>query len=235
MTEPSQSSPQRVLDTVSGRILDVLVTEFGVAPVVAWAQRVRPVVRRAVVKRPVVASVETLVQPMQDLSLGAPAIPTVPTPTLSTQITAATAKKAVATIPRCASRVYGDKVLIPGTKNTHGFKHAQCERNGSLRFAIKDTEMREVAANYELAEEEGSVYLCKICKNRWEKRTEKPDNWHGIFDYDDLPATSHFIGPGSVWYTKYAAAADAEHPRRAALPPAAAEKKIEPAPTTKTS
>lgn len=250
------SSTEKSLDGVSGKILDVLVSEYGVANVVAYAQRTvvaPPVVkRRAVVKRPVTAvTVETktiaeLVQPMQALTLGAPAIPVSKTsPNLSTKIstavtpvsTATVAKKAVTTIPRCAARVYGDKVLIPGTKNVHGFKHAQCERNGSLRFVHDETDtahnFREVLSNYEETATEGNVYMCKVCKNRWEKRTEKPDNWHGIFDCADIPATSHFIGQGSAWYAKYAtviAAAAAEAAKAAKA--ASTEKKIEPAKTS---
>ena len=247
------SSTEKSLDGVSGKILDVLVAEYGVTNVVAYAQRtlaaVVPAVvptmkRRIVVKRPVAATtvnaVAELVQPMQALTLGAPAIPVSNiSPNLSTKISAAVtpvstvAKKAVTTIPRCAARVYGDKVLIPGTKNIHGFKHAQCERNGSLRFVHDETDtahnFREVPSNYEETATEGNVYMCKVCKNRWEKRTEKPDNWHGIFDCADIPATSHFIGQGSAWYAKYAtviaAAAEAAKVAAAAAVKPGTEKK----------
>lgn len=245
MTDVSVKS----LDTVSGKILDVLVSEFGVAAVVAHAQRPvvkkRPVVRKTAVVPAAQAAppdaAAVLIAPMQTLSLGAPALP-VPsvTPALSTQISVAgsVAKKAIATIPRCTARIYGDKILIPGTKNVHGFKHAQCERNGSLRFARNEDDtthaFTEVASTYELKETESNIYLCKVCKNRWEKRTEKPDNWHGIFDCDDIPATSHFIGPGSSWYTKYATMA-AKATAAAAGAGATATEKIELADPAKTS
>lgn len=84
---------------------------------------------------------------------------------------------------RCDARVYGEKILIEGVTSPSGkpysvYKHAQCATNAT--HAITD-------------EDDGKLYLCKVCLKRYESRKEFPINWHGFFDVDDPPDTSHFI------------------------------------------
>jgi hypothetical protein len=96
---------------------------------------------------------------------------------------------------RCDARIYGEKVVLEGTVSPTGkpyavYKHAQCE--GKATHSIAD-------------EDDGKLYLCKMCMKRYTSRQEYPVNWHGFFDVDDPPSTSHFInGP---WHrTKVTAA-----------------------------
>ena len=89
---------------------------------------------------------------------------------------------------RCDARIYGQKVLIEGTTSPNGkpfavYKHAQCENNAS--HSITD-------------EDDGKLYLCKMCMKRYTSREEFPVVWHGFFDVDDPPPTSHFIH--SSWH-----------------------------------
>jgi hypothetical protein len=84
---------------------------------------------------------------------------------------------------RCDARIYGDKLLIEGTVSPNGspyvvYKHAQCESNAS--HSITD-------------EDDGKLYLCKMCMKRYTSRQEFPVLWHGFFDVDDPPHTSHFV------------------------------------------
>jgi len=84
---------------------------------------------------------------------------------------------------RCDARIYGEKLLIEGTVSPNGtpysvYKHAQCEKNAS--HSISD-------------EDEGKLYLCKMCMKRYTSRQDFPVNWHGFFDGDEAPATSHFV------------------------------------------
>jgi hypothetical protein len=119
-------------------------------------------------------------------------------------------KKAVKELPRCDSRIYGEKVEMEGTKAPNGgplhcFKPAQCERKGPEKIAVnEDNEMRHLADGQEPAEDEGVQHLCKVCVKRWEARSEKAADWHGFFDDDVAPDTSHF--EGGSWYQKKMAA-----------------------------
>jgi hypothetical protein len=84
---------------------------------------------------------------------------------------------------RCDARVYGEKVFIEGTISPNGkpfavYKHAQCETNAS--HCITD-------------EDDGKLYLCKVCLKRYNSRDQFPVLWHGFFDVDDPPPTSHFL------------------------------------------
>jgi hypothetical protein len=95
---------------------------------------------------------------------------------------------------RCDARIYGEKILIDATSSPSGkpyavYKNAQCENNAS--HSITD-------------EDDGKLYLCKMCMKRYESRQEFPVIWHGFFDVDDPPATSHFIN-GSWHKAKVAA------------------------------
>lgn len=123
-------------------------------------------------------------------------------------------KKVVAEIPRCDARIYGEQIEIEGTKAPngkplHAYKHAQCERKGYETLAIpEEGEPRHLKEGEEVPDDEGKFHLCKVCIKRWEARAESGDNWHGFFDDDGAPETSHFIG--GVWYTKKVEAAKAK-------------------------
>lgn len=98
---------------------------------------------------------------------------------LAIQKTKAKAKQA----RRCDARIYGEKLLIDGTVSPNGspyavYKHAQCESNAT--HSITD-------------EDDGKLYLCKMCMKRYTSRQEFPIVWHGFFDVDDPPLTSHFV------------------------------------------
>jgi hypothetical protein len=89
---------------------------------------------------------------------------------------------------RCDARICGEKLLIEGTTSPNGgpyavYKHAQCEEKAS--HSITD-------------EDDGKLYLCKMCMKRYTSRQEFPVIWHGFFDVDDPPETSHFIN--SKWH-----------------------------------
>jgi hypothetical protein len=119
-------------------------------------------------------------------------------------------KKAVKELPRCDSRIYGEKVEMEGTKAPNGgplhcFKPAQCERKGPEKIAVNEENvMRHLTEDEEPAEDEGVQRLCKVCVKRWEARAEKAADWHGFFDDDVAPDTSHF--EGGSWYQKKMAA-----------------------------
>jgi hypothetical protein len=96
---------------------------------------------------------------------------------------------------RCDARIYGEKVLLEGTTSPSGkpyavYKHAQCE--GKASHSIAD-------------EDDGKLYLCKICMKRYTSRQDVPVNWHGFFDVDDPPDTSHFVN--GKWHRAKLAAA----------------------------
>lgn len=121
------------------------------------------------------------------------------------------AKKVTADIPRCDARIYGEQVEMEGTKAPNGkplhcFRPAQCERKGLETLAVpEEGEPRLLKEGESVAEDEGSFHLCKVCLKRWEGRGETPANWHGFFDDDGAPETSHFIN--GAWYQKKMAAA----------------------------
>ena len=123
-------------------------------------------------------------------------------------------KKAVKELPRCDARIYGDKVEMEGTKapngsSLHCFKPAQCERKGSEKIAEnEDGQQRHLEEGEEPNEDEGVQHLCKVCVKRWESRTEKAVDWHGFFDDNGAPETSHF--EGGAWYQKKMAAVKKE-------------------------
>lgn len=119
-------------------------------------------------------------------------------------------KKAVAEVPRCDARIYGEQVEMEGTKAPngnplHAYRPAQCERKGGETLAVpEEGDPRRLADGEEVAEDEGKFHLCKVCIKRWEGRTEHAENWHGFFDDNGAPETSHFVN-GS-WYKKKMAA-----------------------------
>ena len=89
---------------------------------------------------------------------------------------------------RCDARIYGEKFLIEGTTSPNGtpyavYKHAQCEANAT--HCITD-------------EDDGKLYLCKMCMKRYSSRDTYPVVWHGFFDDDSPPATSHFLN--GAWH-----------------------------------
>jgi hypothetical protein len=147
--------------------------------------------------------------------------PTSEKPTATEKPAAAEVKKVVrvkkpAEVPRCDARIYGEQVEMEGTKAPNGkplhcFRPAQCERKGNETLAVpEDGQLRHLTDGQTPAEDEGAVHLCKVCLKRWEGRTENAGNWHGFFDDDGAPETSHFID--GAWYkkkmTKVANAAD---------------------------
>ena len=96
---------------------------------------------------------------------------------------------------RCDARIYGEKVLLEGITSPSGksyavYKHAQCNSNAT--HTITD-------------EDDGKLYLCKMCLKRYESRQDFPNLWHGFFDIDSAPDTSHFIN--GTWHRAKLAAA----------------------------
>lgn len=123
-------------------------------------------------------------------------------------------KKVAAEAPRCDGRVLGDQMEMEGTKAPNGkplhcYLPAQCERKGLETLAVpEEGEPRHLKDGEEPTEEEGTHHLCKVCVKRWEARSEHPDNWHGFFDDNGAPETSHF--KDGAWYKKKMAAAKAK-------------------------
>jgi hypothetical protein len=123
-------------------------------------------------------------------------------------------KVSSADVPRCDARIYGEQIEMEGTKAPNGkplhcFRPAQCERKGGITLAIsEDNEIRRLQDGEKPAEDEGSFHVCKVCLNRWEARSEHAENWHGFFDDDGAPETSHFLN--GAWYKKKMAAAAAK-------------------------
>lgn len=106
-----------------------------------------------------------------------------------------TKKKPEAKSRQCDARIYGEKLLIEGTISPNGapyavYKHAQCESNASHSIADED---------------DGKLYLCKMCMKRYTSRQEFPVLWHGFFDDDGAPYTSHFVN--GKWHRDKVAAA----------------------------
>ena len=92
---------------------------------------------------------------------------------------------------RCDARIYGEALHIEGTKAPNGtpykvYRPVQCEKTAVL------------SVNPD-GDDEGSLYLCKVCDTRYKVRLQNPAVWHGFFD-GDVPETSHFIN-GS-WHRK---------------------------------
>jgi len=108
-------------------------------------------------------------------------------------------KKTDPNAPRCDGRIEGEKIEMVGTEAPNGsplhcYKPAQCERKSSDTVTVD--------------EDGGQIHLCRVCVKRYNARTEHPDNWHGIFDDDGAPETSHF--ENGVWYNKKMAAVKPE-------------------------
>jgi len=99
-------------------------------------------------------------------------------------------KKKTEPAPRqCDARIYGEALLLEGTKAPNGspykvYKPKQCEKNATVSVAVDC---------------EGELYLCTVCENRYKIRQQNPAMWHGFFD-GDVPETSHFVN-GS-WHRK---------------------------------
>lgn len=143
---------------------------------------------------------ESAAEVAKDLSvtLAAAAAPPAP-PAAAPEQEKAKPKKVDPNAPRCDGRIEGEQMEMVGTKAPNGsplhcYKPAQCERKSS------DTVM--------IDEDGGQIHLCKVCVKRYNARTEHPDNWHGIFDDDGAPETSHF--EGGAWYKKKMAAVKPE-------------------------
>jgi hypothetical protein len=108
-------------------------------------------------------------------------------------------KKPTTDAPTCDGRMEGEKVEMEGTKAPNGnplhcYKPIQCDRKGTESVSVDNGE--------------GELHLCKICIKRYNARAENPQNWHGFFDDDGAPETSHF--EGGAWYKKKMAAAAAK-------------------------
>lgn len=120
-------------------------------------------------------------------------------------------KKVTTEAPRCDGRIYGEEVEMEGTKAPNGkplraYRPAQCERKGLETLAVpEEGDPRHLKDGEEPTEDEGKAHLCKICIKRWEARAEHADNWHGFFDDNGAPETSHFVN--GAWYKKKMAAA----------------------------
>ena len=128
----------------------------------------------------------------------AAAVPPAP-PAAAPEQEKAKPKKVDPNAPRCDGRIEGEQMEMVGTKAPNGsplhcYKPAQCERKSSDTVTID--------------EDGGQIHLCKVCVKRYNARTEHPENWHGIFDDDGAPETSHF--EGGAWYTKKMAAVKPE-------------------------
>jgi hypothetical protein len=100
-------------------------------------------------------------------------------------------KKAEPAPRRCDARIYGEALLLEGTKAPNGspykvYKPKQCEKNSTVSIAVD-------------GDDEGELYLCTVCENRYKIRQQNPAMWHGFFD-GDVPETSHFVN-GS-WHRK---------------------------------
>lgn len=94
-------------------------------------------------------------------------------------------------VKRCDARIYGEALHIEGTKAPNGtpykvYRPVQCEKTAIL------------SVNPD-GDDEGSLYLCKVCETRYKIRLQNPAVWHGFFD-GDVPETSHFVN-GS-WHRK---------------------------------
>ena len=151
---------------------------------------------------------------VKKVAAAAPAPAPAPTPSSEPTVTepkkAGRPKKAAVDVPRCDGRTYGEEVEMEGTKAPNGkplhcYRPAQCERKGHEILAVPEGgDPRHLKEGEEVAEEEGKFHLCKICIKRWEGRAEHADNWHGFFDDDGAPETSHFIN--GAWHQKKMAA-----------------------------
>ena len=161
-------------------------TEVPNAPVKAAAPVVKVVKVHKVVKK-----TETAPEPAATRNLEAdlaavatePAPATVPAPS-APKIVKKVAKKVVEG-PRCDARIYGEKIDIEGSKAPNGsplhcYKIAQCDRKGSETIPLDDGE--------------SEAHLCKVCIKHYNARSENPTAWHGLFDIDTAPETSHFVG-----------------------------------------
>ena len=119
-------------------------------------------------------------------------------------------KKVAVEPPRCDARIYGEQVEMTGTKAPNGkplhcFRPAQCERKSHDTLAVPESGDPRILKDGEtVAEDEGKFHLCKLCVKRWDGRAENAANWHGFFDDNGAPDTSHFIN--GAWYTKKMAA-----------------------------
>lgn len=94
---------------------------------------------------------------------------------------------------RCDARIYGEALYIEGTKAPNGtpykvYRPVQCHENATSAISLD-------------GDDEGELYLCKVCETRYKTRLQNPAVWHGFFD-GDVPETSHFVN-GS-WHRKKA-------------------------------
>lgn len=156
------------------------------APAVSSAP---PAPKKLVVKKKAEPATEVAKDLAATLEAAASAPPAPPAPVAGEE--KAKPKKTDPNAPRCDGRIEGEKIEMIGTKAPNGsplhcYKPAQCERKSSDTVTID--------------EDGGQIHLCKVCVKRYNARTEHPGNWHGIFDDDGAPETSHF--ENGVWYNK---------------------------------
>ena len=151
--------------------------------------------KKLVVKKKTEPAAEVAKDLSATLAAAAPPAP----PAAAPEQEKAKPKKVDPNAPRCDGRIEGEQMEMVGTKAPNGsplhcYKPAQCERKSSDTVTID--------------EDGGQIHLCKVCVKRYNARTEHPDNWHGIFDDDGAPETSHF--EGGAWYKKKMAAVKPE-------------------------
>jgi len=191
------------------KVLDVLLGALGPAAIkehcdkqsqgVAPAEQKKIIIKKVKKSAKADADMEELSAGLEGLSIQKEA----PPPKKDVDIDEVTSQLANLTIQktkpkqtrRCDARIYGEKVLLEGITSPSGksyavYKHAQCNNNAN--HAITD-------------EDDGKLYLCKMCLKRYESRQEFPILWHGFFDVDTPPDTSHFMN--GAWHRAKLAAA----------------------------
>lgn len=182
--------PYTKMDTLY-KILDILLDTMGVDQVKEHCEKKS----QSQSQSQDVEDVDELVEQVKTLTLNnnLPHSLAAPVDELTTALANLSVKEKKQEGIRCDARIYGDKLEIPGTKSPKGtpyvcYKPAQCDRKASMRIPTED---------------DGSLYLCKLCFKRYTAREEMPVNWHGFFDDDGAPATSHFVN--GAWHRKKAA------------------------------
>lgn len=174
------------------KVLDVLVGALGPTAIKEHCDKQQPTEQKKIIIKKVKKSskadtdmdelsaglegltIQKAVEPKKDIDIDE----------VTSQLAHLTIQKPKSKQPRrCDARIYGEKVILEGITSPSGkqysvYKHAQCGSNAS--HTITD-------------EDDGKLYLCKMCLKRYESRQEFPILWHGFFDVDDPPDTSHFM------------------------------------------
>lgn len=180
------------------KILDVLLDAIGVDEVKEHCEK-KSQSQSQSQSEDVEENVNDVVEQVKTLTLGnnLPHPPAASVDDLASALATLSVNEKKQEVIRCDARIYGEKLEIPGTKSPKGtpyacYKPAQCDRKASMRIPTED---------------DGSLYLCKLCFKRYTAREEMPVNWHGFFDDDGAPATSHFVN--GAWHRKKAASVKA--------------------------